>query len=1404
MMNQVRHLSAISIAALMLFTVPAFAERIGRDAPELSYSETSLRIQTPDKSRRPFRPDSFIVVLDEIPTLAFKTKTKMAAQKGDGGNATAQTSRDPILEHIGQIEQQQLSFISTAKSLLPAASIEYQFRDIVNGVVIRSSHPQAEAILGSISGVKYVMPDELITKHMDVSLPIVRAPEAWELVGGRSEAGRNIRVAVIDSGIVPEHPMFDSTAFEKPSDLPDDDYCATDPDFCNGKLIVARHYTPSEMHSSEVDTPYDIDGHGTHVAGTAVGNTVFTSEGKELSGVAPGAYLMAYKALWSNGLGSATGSTSGLVRALQDAVSDGADVINNSWGGDASLYGYRFYNDIFGTLEAAGVMLVTSAGNSGPSASTVGCPACAEPGLAVASTETRESSNSNSVVTYGDLTLNSVPGGNVIHNNDATATALPAEALSDSNTDACATYAAGTFDNSIGIVYRGGETPDGGACYFYVKAANLKAAGAQGMIVINNRPGDAITMGGLEDLFFPSVMISQEQGRELIAAYQQDDPITIGAFLVRTVPVSAMSGFSSRGPNIDVEVLKPDIAAPGNPILSAGLGSDDTSYVSLGGTSMASPHVAGAAAVVLQNSPNLTPKQLKSTLMNAANPSAALNAADATAASVFASGAGMMDIPSAMANEVFLDTVSIASYCIASCTYTVSGQNTGLDTRSFDLSIEFNSSYATVELQESIDLAGEETFELSFTANVSEVESGWLNGRLMFTSLAEGVPNLAVPMAIYVGSQVDESVLNLSGTIAAGVRSELQAQIAGVSGAEVNTLYSLKVQNPDNLSLISSSVTETALNVTDSSLSADAETGAITWSGKLNALDGSINESSFFGTGKSLENDFPTFITDSLGCDDTTARPNGCDELTWTFMVGSLGISIAGESMEHLQITPNGLTVFNPSDADKTASTWSPETIPSATLPNNILAPFWTDLVLGGDGSISDLSVGSVQDGNDRWFVVEWFNAREYDTDGPMYTFSLWMKENSSDVFFNYVDLPATPTVLSVGVEDGTGSSGVSLYNASEGSAPQTGTSQAVDITSFQGSATISYQVDSEELATVADTELTAPANGDLYFDLTGLVEFNNSSGTAVAQLDVDGKRYESEISHVVPSATVGYQILTTPTHGEVIGGGANFSYNGQFVYRANKAFVGQDSFTFRVVDANNFASESREATVLVTVEDTGIDNDEDGLSDQQEYDLGTDPFDPDSDDDGLNDGKEVELGTDPNKADSDGDGYTDGEEVAAGTDPNDATSFPAATTEEEDSGLPIWALYIASSQTGDGDSDSDTGDGDEEEPVNEVDLDKLSHSKSTSVSIINGVIQAGSKFTSRLSNQTGADLAVDAVRFYSDGVLKAQVLNYQLENDTSLGLTWEVSSGVRAPITVTWTLTHDGSSFEKTYTLYE
>ena len=127
-----------------------------------------------------------------------------------------------------------------------------------------------------------------------------------------------------------------------------------------------------------------------------------------------------------------SGSTSSLLQALDDAVSDGADVINNSWGGSASSFDYQLYTDVFRRIEAAGVVLVTSAGNAGPNASSVGCPACAEPGLAIASTNTQSSSINLSVVTLNDVDFPAVPGGDVVHNTDLTARAVLADSINTS------------------------------------------------------------------------------------------------------------------------------------------------------------------------------------------------------------------------------------------------------------------------------------------------------------------------------------------------------------------------------------------------------------------------------------------------------------------------------------------------------------------------------------------------------------------------------------------------------------------------------------------------------------------------------------------------------------------------------------------------------------------------------------------------------------------------------------------------------------------------------------------------------------------------------------------------------------------------------------------------------------
>ena len=185
---------------------------------------------------------------------------------------------------------------------------------------------------------------------------------------------------------------------------------------------------------------------------------------------------MAYKALWSDGEGSATGSTSGLIQALSDAVSDGADIINNSWGGGASSADFRLYSELFAQIEASGVLLATSAGNSGPSAGTVGCPACAESGLAVASSNTVERSTNISLVSYRGESYDAVPGADVIHTSDLVAEAITASSIDSGNVTTPRMRPAvlmALSASSIAVVKH--PRP----CYFRIKASNLKDAGSR-------------------------------------------------------------------------------------------------------------------------------------------------------------------------------------------------------------------------------------------------------------------------------------------------------------------------------------------------------------------------------------------------------------------------------------------------------------------------------------------------------------------------------------------------------------------------------------------------------------------------------------------------------------------------------------------------------------------------------------------------------------------------------------------------------------------------------------------------------------------------------------------------------------------------------------------------------------
>jgi hypothetical protein len=511
--------------------------------------------------------------------------------------------------------------------------------------------------------------------------------------------------------------------------------------------------------------------------------------------------------------------------------------------------------------------------------------------------------------------------------------------------------------------------------------------------------------------------------------------------------------------------------------------------------------------------------------------------------------------------------------------------------------------------------------------------------------------------------------------------------IAGAPDTATDATYNVTITSPNGLTVDEASVTEQLNNATSTTLLGNAASGTVRWSGSLSELSGAITSESFFATGLSLKNDFESAIGSELDCDNIITKPDGCDDIFWGFEVAGLNLQIASEPIETLGISTNGLVVFNYTDEDASAYTYSPQKLPLRARPNSIIAPFWTDLVFGSNAVEGDVYFGIVADGEEDWVVIEWWNAYEWSEEGssvtdPSYTFSLWMKANSDEIYINYTSLDALPTMLSVGLEDGSGASGISYYFSGTGEAPTANTSHRLNVDAFKGSATVSFDVQSSPIASVTDGSMSMEIDTSKTIDLSALTTENRVDDRLTALLDVNGQRYEGTLPVNFPAGEMAYGIVSQTEHGELaLASDQPGSTASVFEFTPGTGFVGSDSFTYEVYDSANPSHKSATATVSITVEDSRVDSDGDGLSDAKEAELGTDPQDADSDDDGINDGDEVALGTDPNNADSDGDGVSDGAEVTAGSDPNDASSQPSdGASEEAATGLPIWMLYVATS----------------------------------------------------------------------------------------------------------------------------
>lgn len=511
----------------------------------------------------------------------------------------------------------------------------YDYRFTFNGFAAVLTPGQAAAI-AAMPEVVSVEPDEvrrLTTDNSPDFLGLTAEGGLWDQLGGQGNAGEDVIIGVIDTGIWPEHPSFsdqvdlaDRTGKSGKRTLaygppPDDWHGSCDSgeqfsqDDCNNKLIGARFFrlgaNASTVITEDYLSPRDRDGHGTHTASTAGGNanvpaSIFGIDRGILSGIAPRARIAAYKVCWND----AGCFLSDIVASIDSAAADGVDVINYSIGGGPSLLGADDVAFLF--AEAAGVFVATSAGNAGPGAGTVGGPATVPWITAVgASTQDRTFQGSVELGSGAEFFGASITGGTDV---------LPLVDSEDAGSELCipGELDPAVVSGKIVLCFRG-------AIARVDKSRAVHMAGGAGMVLYNTNDNESQVT---DNHWVPSVHINNTHGLA-VKAYIDGAGSSATARIIggEKVSISApwMADFSSRGPDVVApDIIKPDVTAPGVNILAGNtpnpfLGRPGQLFQSISGTSMSSPHVAGVAALLRQAHPDWTPAMVKSALMTSAH-----------------------------------------------------------------------------------------------------------------------------------------------------------------------------------------------------------------------------------------------------------------------------------------------------------------------------------------------------------------------------------------------------------------------------------------------------------------------------------------------------------------------------------------------------------------------------------------------------------------------------------------------------------------------------------------------------------------------------------------------------------------------------------------------------------------
>lgn len=640
-------------------------------------------------STQPFKsgqPDEQIAqqkaaILQQLEVIEGKPKLHEALQNVAGNKEVAvivHLSKKPVALEQGMKKLQKKSFSSTEKQQvkknvkaqqaqvkkeMKAKKIQFKegfaYDTVLNGFAATVQAKDLDKLL-AIDGVTLIEPDTIVhaleqtptselekeieyTPAMDTSISFLGIEALWN----EGYEGQGIKVAVLDTGIDKDHPDFAGIYKGGKNFIP------------NSSTYARERSEDDASETSPLDRPahapeFNSNGsafytsHGTHVAGTiaAIGNNPYG-----IKGIAPKVDLYAYRVLGAYG----SGSTSGIIAAIEEAVLQEMDVINLSLGGgpNSETDGASF---AINNAMMANVISVIATGNSGPNRGTMGTPATARLGIAVGNTTNPEAHHHSTVtIQAGDYQLNKTMNlmATTFDNDPQDQLTGTYEVVAIPGVGKPTDFEGIDVNGKVALIARG-EIP------FVDKIAAAKERGAVAILIHNfaggtNAPAASGTFLGDAFEYIPTYDVSQTDGEALRAALSTTTgTISFSNFDHTMTTGDEVNSSSSRGPSTPNFDIKPDVSAPGTNIMSTipMYKADfpdavyDEAYTRKTGTSMATPHIAGIAALIKQANPDWDAFDVKVALSNTAKK------LDTTKYDVFSQGAGRVQAYAAAHPEI--------------------------------------------------------------------------------------------------------------------------------------------------------------------------------------------------------------------------------------------------------------------------------------------------------------------------------------------------------------------------------------------------------------------------------------------------------------------------------------------------------------------------------------------------------------------------------------------------------------------------------------------------------------------------------------------------------------------------------------------------------------------------------